>query len=66
MKNEKKGAGKPALPRKQRKPRPQINKDAQGKRNDILNPKAKAKGWTGISEYLTAVIHGEAEIPPKH
>jgi len=30
-----------------------------------LDEKAQERGWTGISEYLTAIINDEAEIPPK-
>lgn len=39
--------------------------ERQNKRNAPLNEKAKAKGWAGISEYLTAVINDKAEIPQK-
>ena len=60
MKNKNKRAGKPA-----RKPRRQINKDGQDKRMERLNAEARLKGWKGISEYLTAVIKHEAELPEK-
>jgi len=34
-------------------------------RNARLNDKARAVGWAHLSEYLTAVLHGQAEIPEK-
>jgi len=37
----------------------------QSKRTAQLNEKARAKGWTNISEYLTAVLNGEIEIQLK-
>ena len=43
----------------------QWNRTGQNKRNDILNAKAQAAGWDGISNFLTAVIRDEAEIPKK-
>ena len=47
------------------KPRNLINYDAQAKRNDKLNARARAKGWKGISEALTALIKDEIELPQK-
>ena len=38
---------------------------AQARRVVTLNQKAILAGWTGISEYLTAVKKNEAEIPQK-
>jgi hypothetical protein len=40
-------------------------KRRQSKRTAQLNAKAQAKGWTGISEYLTAIINDEQQIPSK-
>ena len=60
MKNENKGSRK--APRKSRK---DINRDSQNSRVAELNEVAKAKGWGGLSEYLTAVRKGEAVIPQK-
>ena len=40
-------------------------KRRQQKRTLSLNQKAQAKGWDGISEYLTAIINGEVEIMRK-
>ena len=34
-------------------------------RNTRLNDKARAAGWAHLSEYLTAVLHGQAEIPER-
>jgi len=47
------------------KPRKDINRDGQSNRAAQLNAKAQAKGWTGISEYLTAVINDKSGIPEK-
>jgi len=38
-------------------------KRRQSKRMAQLNEKAQAKGWSGISEYLTAVLKDEVTIP---
>ena len=40
-------------------------KRRQSKRTAQLNAKAQAAGWTGISEYLTAIINDEQQIPSK-
>ena len=42
-----------------------INRDAQSNRMAVLNAKAQAVGWTGVSEYLTAVLRGEVDIAAK-
>ena len=39
--------------------------DRQSKRMAQLNQRARAKGWSGISEYLTAILRDKAAIPPK-
>ena len=38
-------------------------KRRQSKRMAQLNEKAQAKGWSGISEYLTAVLKDVVTIP---
>jgi len=35
------------------------------RRNAELDAKARAAGWAGLSEYLTAVRADSASIPPK-
>lgn len=40
-------------------------KRRQSKRMEKLNQIAQVKGWSGISEYLTAVINGEVALSPK-
>ena len=40
-------------------------KRRQSKRMEKLNQMAQAKGWNGISEYLTAIINGEVVLPSK-
>ena len=42
-----------------------VNRDAQATRMARLNAKAQAVGWTGVSEYLTAVLRGEVDIAAK-
>ena len=37
----------------------------QNKRTAQLNALAQAQGWTGISEYMTAIINGGQQIPLK-
>ena len=41
------------------------NERQKDRRNDVLNRKAKLKGWTGYSEMLTAMKKDEIEIPEK-
>ena len=56
---ETKGAGKPA-------PKGDTTqKRRQSKRTAQLNQKAQAKGWSGISEFLTAFLKDEVTIPSK-
>ena len=56
---ETKGAGKPA-------PKGDTTqKRRQSKRTAQLNQKAQDKGWSGISEFLTAFLNDEVTIPPK-
>ena len=56
---ETKGAGKPA-------PKGDTTqKRRQSKRTAQLNQKAQAKGWNGISEFLTAFLNDEVTIPSK-
>lgn len=40
-------------------------KRRQSKRTTRLNEKAQVKGWSGISEYLTAILNDEATIPQR-
>lgn len=43
-----------------------IYEESYGKtRNDALNLKAQAKGWDHISQYLTDVLKGKADVPPR-
>lgn len=64
MKSEKKLGAK--APRKHDPRYPDRTSTARGnKRTAQLNAKAQAKGWDGISEYLTAIINGEVEIVVK-
>ena len=65
MKNNKQGGVK--APRKHDPRYPDRTSTARGnKRTLSLNQKAQAKGWDGISEYLTAIINGEIEIAKKN
>ncbi len=57
MKKEKKG-GEKSPPKGDT-----TQKRRQSKRMAQLNEKAQAKGWSGISEYLTAVLKDEVTIP---
>ena len=59
MKNEKKG-GEKAPPKGDT-----TQKRRQSKRVAQLNQKAQAKGWSGISEFLTAFLNDEVTIPSK-
>ena len=47
------------------KKRVAINRDAQSNRMARLNAEAQAKGWDGLSQYLTAVLRGEVAIAAK-
>lgn len=41
------------------------NERQKNRRNDIINEKFRAAGWTGFSEYLTAVLNGDIQPPQK-
>ena len=58
MKNEKKTGAAKVTPKGDT-----TQKRRQSKRMAQLNEKAQAKGWSGISEYLTAVLKDEVTIP---
>ena len=47
------------------KKRGAINRDAQSNRMAALNAEARAKGWDGLSQYLTAVLRGDVDIAAK-
>jgi hypothetical protein len=58
MKNQKKTGAAKVAPKGDT-----TQKRRQSKRMAQLNEKAQAKGWSGISEYLTAVLKDEITIP---
>ena len=60
MKNEKKKGGEKSPPKGDT-----TQKRRQSKRTAQLNQKAQDKGWSGISEFLTAFLNDEVTIPPK-
>jgi len=60
MKNEKKGGATFAAPKGDT-----TQRRRQSKRMAQLNQMAQAKGWKGISEYLTAILKDEVTIPSK-
>jgi|GEM_PF-5420791 len=60
MKNEKKTGAAKVAPKGDT-----TQKRRQSKRMAQLNQMAQAKGWSGISEYLTAILKDEVTIPSK-
>ena len=60
MKNEKKKGGEKSPPKGDT-----TQKRRQSKRTAQLNQKAQDKGWSGISEFLTAFLNDEVTIPSK-
>lgn len=55
--------------RKPRKHNPEwadnTTKERQRSRDAAINEKLEAAGWSGKSEFLTAILNGDIAVPPK-
>lgn len=39
--------------------------ERQRKRDDLINEALQKSGWSGKSEFLTAILNGEIRVPEK-